>query len=301
MRKIYFSIFFVLLFISCEDVIDVEVPTEETRLVVNAVFRVDETQEFVPVEVKVTESSNFFEENRVTQLDNNAIIFYGRPNPDAPELFDGGVTSSSLAEVEPGTGIYVPDPTFDSDQRIRTSFIEPGFLFQLLMEHKGRQYFASTIYTPTVPIQNVELGEEMLFGDEETEVVVTFTDVANQEDYYVFDFGFNNFLALDDQFIDGQQFEFSYFYDQLFESGTELNIDILGATQEFYNYVDLVVEQTQDTGGVFETPTAIVRGNVFDITGLDNIDIVDNVERANDFALGYFAIVQKYNATIVVE
>ncbi len=300
MKKLL-SVLFILAQFSCEDVIDVEVPTETPRLVVNAIFRVDETQEFVPVELRVTESSNFFEENTITQLDDNALIFYGRPDPSAPELFEGEVFTSSLAEVEPGTGIYVPDPTFDADQRIRTASIEPGFAFQLIMTHKGRRYFASTIYTPTVPIQNAEQGDVMLFDDEETEVIITFTDVVDREDYYVFDFGFGNFLAVEDQFFDGQQFEFSYFYDQLFDPGTELNIDILGATPEFYNYIDLIIEQTQDTGGVFETPTAIVRGNVFDVTGLDNQDIVDNVERSNDFALGYFAIVQQFSSTVVVE
>jgi hypothetical protein len=286
---------------SCEEVINVELQAEEPRLVVNAIFRIDESQEFVPVEVKVTESSNFFEENKVTQLDDNATIFYGRPNPNAPELFEGIIGSSSLAEVEPGSGIYAPDPTFDSDQRIRTSAIEPGYLFQLILQHKGRRYFASTIYTPTVPINSAEQGDTMLFGDDETEIVISFTDVADRKDYYVFDFGFGNFFATDDQFIDGQEFEFSYFYDQLFEPGTELNIEILGATQEFHNYIDLLFEQTQGNGGVFETPTATIRGNVFDVTGLDNTTIVDNVARANDFALGYFAVVQKFDATITVE
>ena len=62
-----------------------------------------------------------------------------------------------------------------------------------------------------------------------------------------------------------------------------------------------MVEQTQDDGGIFETPAATGRGNVFDVTGLDNDILFDNVNRPNDFPLGYFAVVQEFKETIIVE
>ena len=98
-----------------------------------------------------------------------------------------------------------------------------------------------------------------------------------------------------------QQFEFSYFYEKDLEVGTEVDISILGADLQFFNYVDLLVEQTQDDGGVFETPAATVRGNVFDVTGIDNNELFDNVERPDNFALGYFAVVQEFKQSIVIE
>ena len=71
--------------------------------------------------------------------------------------------------------------------------------------------------------------------------------------------------------------------------------------QQFFNYMDLLVEQTEDTGGIFETPSGTVRGNMFDVTGLDNIEIFDNAGRPESFPLGYFAVVQEFKQTLIVE
>ena len=102
------------------------------------------------------------------------------------------------------------------------------------MEYNGRRYAASTNYIKSAPIDNFEQGSGTLFGDEETEIIVTFTDRPDTQDYYVIDFGFSEFLAVEDEFVDGQAFEFSYFYDQEFEPGTELTVNILGADQNFF-------------------------------------------------------------------
>jgi len=280
--------------------VDVELQTTEPRLVVNGLLRVDLNQEFVPVEIKVTETTNFFDDNVSTSLDDNATIVYGQPNPDAPEILENGGTSS-LAETEPGSGIYVPDPSFDADQRIRTSNIFPNTVFVLIMEHKGRRYAARTPFSMVVPIGNLEQGDETLFDEDDIEIKITISDIEDIDNYYVFDFGEGEFLALDDQFIDGQEFEFSYFPQRDIEVGEELEIGSLGADLQFFNYMDLLVEQTQDDGGVFETPAATVRGNVFDVTGLDNDLLFDNVNRPDAFPLGYFAVVQEFKESIIIE
>ena len=300
MRKSFYILIACIGLFSCEDVIDVELQTTEPRLVVNGLLRVDVNQEFVPVEIRVSETTDFFEDNVPTQLDDNAIIFYGQPNPDSPDIIDN-LASSSLTELEPGSGIYVPDPSFDADQRILTSNIYPNTVFILVMEHKGRRYASRTPFSTTVPIDNLEQGTETLFDDDDKELKITITDTPDIDNYYVFDFSEGEFLALDDQFIDGQEFEFSYFVERDLESGEEIEVSILGADQEFFNYMDLLVEQTEDNGGVFETPAATVRGNIFDVTGLDNNLLFDNVNRPDAFPLGYFAVVQEFKRTIVIE
>ncbi|MDC6386866.1 DUF4249 family protein [Flagellimonas taeanensis] len=295
-KGIIYSIGLMLLF-ACEDVVDVDLPEVEPKLIVDGLLRVDKSQEFVNVEIRMKETTNYFDENLPTQVE-NAVITYGKPlNGD---IFES-LAFCSLAEKEPGSGIYIPDPNFSSDQRIRTSVVEPGMVFILELTHKGKTYYAQTEYVPTVPIDNLEQGDDTLFDEEETEVVVTFMDDPERDDFYVFDFGFGEFLTVEDQFFQGQEFQFSYFYDDSLNTGQDITVSILGATQDFYNYMDLVIEQTTNNGGVFQTPVATARGNVFDITGLDNIDIFDNVERPNDFALGYFAVVQAYSSTLTIE
>ncbi|SFR49605.1 protein of unknown function [Robiginitalea myxolifaciens] len=284
---------------SCEDVIEIEVPTEPPRLVVEGLIRVDVDQQFAPVEIRLTQTAGFFEEVQlVTDVDEIFIIL---------QQFENGVPNgmsgrSSLAQSSPGSGIYIPDPTFDEDQRIAVdSITQNDILYTLVIEWRGRRYAAQTRYVPTVPLDDLAQGDRTLFDDEQTEVVVEFTDNGERDDFYLFDFGFGNFLPSEDTFYQGQQFSFSYFYDEIFEPGTELTIGILGADQEFYNYMNLLVGQAESDDGPFQTPVATVRGNVFDVTDLDNIDDFDNANQAEIFPLGYFAVVQEFTANITIE
>ena len=296
MKKLLIYILTFTVITSCEDVVDVNLPEVETRLVVDGLLRVDKSEEFVGVRITMRETSVFFDENQPTQVE-NAVINYGVLNDSG--LFES-LSFSHLVEEAPGTGVYVPDPNFSSDQRIRTASAEPGVVFVLQVTHNGKRYFAQTEYAPTVPIDNLEQGNDTFIDDEETEVIVTFTDDGDNDNFYVFDFMYGEFLTVEDEFFQGQQFEFSYFYDDKVMAGQDVTISILGADEDFYNYMDLVLEQTQNNGGVFQTPVATVRGNVFDVTGLDNITVLDNVERPNDYALGYFAVVQEFSRTLTI-
>ncbi len=297
MRYWYFFLVGVIAIVaSCEDVIEVDTPSEPPRLNVDAVFRVDITEEFIPVVVKVTETNNFFGEVPVTSLENILIVI---TRTDSLGFESSGV--KTLAESEPGTGVYIPDPSFSSDQRISTSAVEFDLRYDLIIYHKGRKYIAQTKYVPAVPIDNIVQGTGTLFGDNDTEVVITINDDPSRDDFYIFDFDFDEYLATEDEFYQGQEIEFSYFYDRKFEQGKEIEISILGADETFYNYMNQLIEQTEDQQGPFQTPVATVRGNIFDITGLDNIDIFDNVERPQVFPLGYFAIVQEFKSTITIQ
>jgi hypothetical protein len=291
----------VFLTVSCEDVIDLELPNNDSRLSVNGVIRVDETQEYLPIEIVVTESSSFFESNTIATLE-SAVIYYGTPNPDAPEILEGG-GFSNLAELEPGSGKWVPDPSFDNDQRIRVSNINEGDVFQLLIKTSDESYFATTTYVKSVPIDSLEQGNQTLFSGDEIEVIVTFTDNGERDDFYILDFDFNEYLVTEDEFYQGQSFVFSYFYESnlALDTNITINIGLLGADESFYNYMNQIIVQSGGDQGPFQTPAATVRGNIINITGIDNSEIFDNVSRNNNFALGYFAIVQEYKESIVID
>ena len=301
MKRYIFLLLVVTFFVSCEDVIEVELPENDTRLIVNGVIRVDETQEYLPIEITVLESSSFFESNTIASLE-SAIIYYGTPNLDAPEILEGGGVSN-LAELPPGSGLWVPDPSFDSDQRISVSNINEGDVFQLILNTGEERYFATTTYVKSAPIDSLEQGTETLFSGDETEVIVTFTDNGERDDFYILDFDFNEFLVTEDEFYQGQTFVFSYFYDSDFELNTNaiINISLLGADKSFYNYMTQIIVQSGGDQGPFQTPAATVRGNIINITGIDNNEVFDNVERTDNFALGYFAVVQEYKERIIID
>lgn len=301
MKRYIFLLLVVTFFVSCEDVIEVELPENDTRLIVNGVIRVDETQEYLPIEITVLESSSFFESNTIASLE-SAIIYYGTPNLDAPEILEGGGVSN-LAELPPGSGLWVPDPSFDSDQRISVSNINEGDVFQLILNTGEERYFATTTYVKSAPIDSLEQGTETLFSGDETEVIVTFTDNGERDDFYILDFDFNEFLVTEDEFYQGQTFVFSYFYDSDFElnSNAIINISLLGADESFYNYMTQIIVQSGGDQGPFQTPAATVRGNIINVTGIDNTEVFDNVERTDNFALGYFAVVQEYKESIIID
>ncbi len=282
---------------SCEDVIEVEVPSEPPRLLVQGLIRVDEGEAFIPVRIALKETNSFFEELPVTQAE-NVVISVDRFDPDG-NLIES--FTSSLAEESPGSGIYIPDPDATFDQRIPTVFLDENVRFTLQLRHKERQYLAQTNYVPVVPIDFLVQGRATLLEGDETEVIVAFTDPPVVRNYYLFDFGPGQFLVTEDTFYQGQFFQFSYFYEDPIEPGTELRISILGADLSFYNYMDLLIGQSSDQQGVFQTPVATVRGNVVDVTGLDNVDRVDNADRPDVFPLGYFAIVQEHVRTLTVQ
>ncbi|MDC6389542.1 DUF4249 domain-containing protein [Maribacter sp. PR1] len=285
MKRIIIIFLVLISFISCEDVIEVETPGEPPRLVVDGIVRIDTTEAFTTARIKISTSSSFFDENTPVSADLVRIqnVLY------EPE-FVGEGNFINLAEVEPG--IY--------EGSKRTRFFTEGRL-DLYINYNDERFYAATNFVPSVPIDTLRQGTETLFSEDETEIVVSFKDNGERNDFYIFDFGFNEFLVTEDEFYQGQTFEFSYFYEDGLEAGTELNISLLGADEGFYNYMNQVIVQSGGDQGPFQTPAATVRGNVFNVTGLDNIEVLDNVERSDNFALGYFAVVQEYKGNITIE
>ena len=278
----------------CEEVVELETPEEPPRLVVGGLLRVDMEEAFIPVRIRLTETSGFFGSRPVTRAD-AAIITVNRYDGETlVETFN-----SNLAEEAPGTGIYIPDPDALFDQRIPTIFLNEEVQFILQVRHQGRQYLAETWFQPAPPIDFLLQGNRTLDGGDETEIIVSFPDPAERDNYYLFEFGEARYLVTEDTFYQGQFFQFSYFYEDPLPAGTELEVHLMGADQQFYNYMGLLIDQS-DLTGPFQAPAATVRGNVLDATDLDNQDRFDNTDRPDIFPLGYFAVVQEHTRTLTI-
>lgn len=276
---------FSIIISSCEDVVQVDLPTEEPRLIIDAVVRVDTSQSFNPVRVKVSLTDSFF--GSVPPANLEQITMNNLDNP-----MSGGLDTPVLNETEPGSGIY--EKYFSTEELVRDRWF-------LAIRYEDTFYVAFAEFAPAVPFDSLEFGDDILFDEEDTELIVTITDLAERDDFYIFDFDFGNFLGSEDEFYQGQEFEFSYFYDEELDSGDEINVSILGSDEAFYNYMNLLIEQSEGSFGPFETPAVTVRGNIFNATDIDNIDSFDNVGNEENFPLGYFAIVQEYKQTITLD
>lgn len=285
MKRIIIIFLVLISFASCEDVIEVDTPSEPPRLVVDGIVRIDTSEAFTTARIKISASSSFFDEN--TPVSPDLVMIQ---NVQYEPSFVGEANYIMLEEIEPG--VY--------ESAKRTRFFTEGRL-DLYINYNNERYYAATSFVPSAPIDSLRQGTETLFSEDETEIIVSFTDNAERDDFYIFDFGFNEYLVTEDEFYQGQTFEFSYFFDDGLEPGTELNISLLGVDESFYNYMNQIIVQAGGDQGPFQTPAATVRGNVFNVTGIDNIEVSDNVERSNNFVLGYFAVVQEYKRTIVIE
>jgi len=283
MKRLLYILVAALGFLACEDVIEVETPSEPPRLNVDALIRVQDSSTVTNIQVKVKLTSSFFEPTTVADLEQVTIT-----NLDAATANNTVV----LIEQNPGSGLY--------ERTVDNSILREGRLV-LQINYKDDVYVAQTEFAPTVPITKLIQGTETLFGGDETEVIVSFNDNADRDDFYIFDFDFDEYLVTEDEFYQGQEFEFSYFYDNDINPGQEIDISILGADQAFYNYMNQLIVQSGGDQGPFQTPSATVRGNIINITNIDNINSFDNVEDADNFALGYFAVCQTFTETIVIE
>lgn len=271
MRKITYIICSLILFTSCEDVVQIDVPTEEPRLVIDASLSffnpgdpsMDESN------IKLSLTAPFFDSS--IPAVGNATVFITNLEDNTVTLFP---ESGIMGVYRPENGLF--RPRFNID-------------YELTVIYAGETYNATTRYIPSVPIDAVEQGDGVLFDGDETEVIISFTDDGNRDDFYLFDFDFDLYLANEDKFYQGQQFNFSYFYEEMVV-GQQITIKILGIDQRFFTYMELLIEQSgQNSGGPFEAPPASVRGNIVNTANPDN------------FALGYFNLSEGYSILFTPE
>ncbi len=272
-----------LIWSSCQEVITVELPNQEPKLIVDALIRIDTSVSSTLVSVAIRQTSDFFGEISPVSVDQ--ITMSNLDNP-------GNNTDQVLDETEPGSGIY---QQFFSTEELA---LDRWFL---QINYQGEFYVAESLMQYSVPIDQLTIGDGSLFTEESTELLVRYTDIADREDYYLFDYGNDDFFASEDVFYDGQQFEFSYFYEEQFDPGDTLTVSIMGIDRDFFNYMNLLREQNEGGFGPFATPAVSVRGNLINATDIDNNNNYNNVNDPDNFALGYFAIVQEYQESIIVE
>lgn len=262
---------------SCQEVVDVDLPTEDPRLIVDALIRVDTSSTFTDIRVRLAESSSFFESLQPVAAE-SVVLF---------SLTTGQETV--LQEIGLESGIYGNNVPF------LTAILE-NETFELRIEYDEQSYVAQAGFVPSVPIDNLVQGDGSLFGEDETEVVITFTDIGLRDDYYLLDFGFGNYLVTEDEFYQGQQFSFSYFYDDQVGPGDQVTVSLMGVDRDFYNYMDLVIDQSEENAGPFQVPVATARGNIINVT-----ESASQEENNENFALGYFAIVGQSQRSLILE
>ena len=266
------------LILSCEEIVDIDPPAEEPRLVVDGLVRVDPLAPVPPalrLGIKVSETSAFLGEV---------------PATDLKQITMSGLVLQDSAN--PGSGFY--------ENLFTARALRQGGDNLLQIQHKDQRYLARGVYMHSAPIDTVYQGDGNSFNDK-TEIVIQFKDSIDRQNFYLIDFDNGQYMTSSDKLYDGKTQTISFIYDREIPSGTEITVSLMGIDRSFYNYMNKLIEQSKEEIDLFQTPVSTLRGNIINVTEIDNIDFFDNVDQFNNFALGYFAVAETFTKTLIVE
>lgn len=256
MKKLIF-VFGLLLFWSCEDPIDVELPNTVQNVVIDAMLWRPVAGTQGTLEVILTQTTDFY---------SNTIPYITGADVS---LHNG---NTSVQAVEGDTGHY-------SIEDIQVSENET---FTLKVMIDDVIYTATESLVLSTTIDAITQGEDTMLSDDELEAIVQFTDRPETGNYYVMDFGDNNLFVTRDAFYNGNQLTFSFYYDEFFPRNTPTPVHLMGADKDFYTYMQVLISHAgQDGGSPFATAKSTLRGNIQNTTDPDA------------FPLGYFRVVER--------
>ena len=240
------------LLFNCEDVIDVDLNESEPRLVIEASINWFKGTTGNSQTIRLSLSAPFFEEQ--VPPASGAVV----------EIED--INSNIYNFVEVGnTGIYTNTnfvPVLDQE-------------YTLSIIYNEDVYTATETFKSVVPIEYVEQINDGGFSGEDIELKAFYTDPANIENYYFFEFLSDisvvpNLEVYEDRFTDGNQI-FGFYTEEDLEPGDIVTIRNYGISERFYDYMFILLQQgSEENGGPFETQPATVRGNCINLTNPEN-------------------------------
>ena len=144
MKNYIYILVLCLLTFSCEDVIEIDAPSEKPKLNIDALVRVDTSKARTAVKLNAGLTSSFFNDIQAAELSQIYITNL------KSEL------NLVLRESEPGVYVGIED----------TSFFTDGELV-LLIEHLDQKYAARATFIEASPITKLEQGDGSLFEGNE--------------------------------------------------------------------------------------------------------------------------------------
>ncbi|MBC3759893.1 DUF4249 domain-containing protein [Hyunsoonleella sp. SJ7] len=265
--KSFLILFFVGL-TSCEDVIDVDVPTSAPRLVIEASLDWEKGTTGNNQVVKLSTSTPYFE-NSTNPTVTGASVKVTNNNSSAAYTFvdqnDGTYTISNFVPV------------------INDSYT-------LEVEYNGEMYRATETLKSVSPIKRVEQSLEGGFDDEVLDVSIFWDDPADEENFYLIKFIEQGDLVPEfedypDEFVNGNELDTFFEKDEdendgqgQFMPGDVVEFTLYGISEQYDNYISLLIEQYDADGDPFSAIPSKLKGNCINITTPEN------------YAFGYFRL-----------
>jgi len=242
MKKVFLFIICLGLFSACEDVVEVELEEAEPRLIVDAIMQWEKGTDGASQTILLSRTRGFFEQEPLPISDATISVM-----KDSGEEFIFDEKNSG----EYTTSNFIPE-------------IEETY--RLRIELDGKVYTAEETLKPVVEIDSIEQNDEGGFSGEDIELKVFYKDPPGIENYYLFKYfapflAFPEFSTFDDEFNDGNRI-FGLFAEEDIEPGMDIRIQLHGISEDYFNFLEILLAQAGSAGGPFETQPATVRGNI---------------------------------------
>lgn len=257
-----------LSFTSCEDVVNLDLETGETRLVIDAEIMWKKGTDGKEQTIKISKTAPYY--NNTTPKVSGAQVRVENSNGD---VFTFNETEAGVYKC---TNFV---PVIDMD-------------YKLFIEAEGKSFTATEKLTSVVPINKVEQALVPDFGGEDViELTFYYTDPADQVNFYITDYQsefliFPEYEITNDEFYNGNTIS-TRFSDEDMKAGNTVKITHRGVSKNFFNYMKLILEAS--SSNPFSVPPGNIRGNIL------------NTNNANDYALGYFRLCEADQVSYLVK
>ena len=263
-----FSLLFVLLFLSCDKVVELDLENGDPKIVIDAEIIWEKGTSGNQQSIKITRMAPYY-------------------SPTTPKV------SGAQVRVENSKGDVFTFNESEPGLYVCTNFVPAiDMEYKLFVNVDGQTLTATEKLIAVPPVEKID-QEFMADVTGEDLIVVTFyyKDPANQANYYLTDYKsdilpYPEYTSTSDEFVNGNEIN-EKFTDTDLKPGKVLDITHRGVSKNFYNYMNLILEVTNSNP--FAATPGNIRGNII------------NTSNANNFALGYFRVCEANKLTYVVK
>lgn len=256
MKKIL-SLFVLITFASCQDVVEVDLETAPPRLVIDA---------------NILWQKGTSGNEQVIKL-STTTDYYSDSTPP--------ITGASVVVTNSSNTVFNFVDVQNNGQYVCNNFVPViNESYTLTVQVNGLTYVATNTLLATPTIDNVEQTTVEGIGEDLIQVKFFFQDNGLEENNYLVSVKKANLVipelgVIEDRFFQGNQM-FGFYTDRDLEAGNQLTFKLQGISRRYYNYMNKLINITTTGGNPFATPPATLRGNII------------NPSNPDDFPFGYF-------------
>jgi len=261
---------------SCTDVVDVNVPTEASRLV---------------IEASLDWEKGSVGNNQTIKLSLSTPFYNTTPVP---------VTGASVGVENATNGdIFIFEDQQDGSYTISNFVPIINNIYNLEVIYNSETYIAQETLLSVSEINRIEQSLEGGSDEEELDLTIYFDDPADEINFYYATFLegddlFPTRVIMSDEFTNGNEMSILYEEDEADEEdeilpGDVVDINLFGISEEYFDFLHRLVEQSNNAGDPFATVPTRLKGNCI------------NLENPDNYAFGYFRVTEFVNELYTFE